>query len=287
MFDSSYAHALAVPSIAPLLSGSAHPPFVEHCYLNYLMGEFLPAPLYNESFEAILDVHCRSGEWLLAMARRYPEAQCVGIDTSFYYIEQARAQAHDLPNVTFLVKDYETLSTALAEPRRFDLIHLSFCATNPLMKDVCVLVKTLIALCRPGGYLLWHEAELPITTGLSCQHFFSTLIARTMQMYRKESEAGKVPGMTAQMACWLRRYGCCIVEDGAHVVDVSRDTPMNRYFLRHFQVLSQQMKELILMSGLIWERAYDGLCRQALSEMQADHFCAVCFMRALLARRED
>ncbi|GHO92572.1 hypothetical protein KSF_026200 [Reticulibacter mediterranei] len=279
--------AFAVPSPAPLLVGNAHPSFAEHCYFNELMGELLPAALHSETFTTILDVHCRSGEWLLAMARRYPHAQCIGIDSSSYQIELARAQAYGLPNVTFLVKDYETLSTALVELHRFDLVHLSFCATNPAIERVCALVCTLIDLCRPGGYLLWHEAEMPICTGLSCQHFFSTLLARTMQMCRKESEAGSVPGITAQMACWLRRYGCAIIEDGAHLVDASQGTCLNRHFAHHFHALSLQMKDLILMSGLIWERAYDGLCHQALSEIQGNRFCMICFMRTLLARRED
>jgi SAM-dependent methyltransferase len=278
---------LAVPSPAPLFMGSTHPSFAEHCYFNELMGELLPVALHSETFATILDVHCRSGEWLLAMARRYPHAQCIGIDSSSYQIELARAQAHGLSNVTFLVKDYDMLATALVEPRRFDLVHLSFCATNPAIERVCALVCTLIDLCRPGGYLLWQEAELPLCTGLSCQHFFSTLLARTMQMYRKESEAGNVPGITAHMAYWLRRYGCGIIEDGAHLVDASQGTCLNRHFIHHFRALSLQMKDLILMSGLIWERAYDGLCHQALSEIQGNHFCMVCFMRTVLARRED
>jgi len=278
---------LAVPSPSPLFVGSAHPSFAEHCYFNELMGELLPAALHSETFATILDVHCRSGEWLLAMARRYPHAQCIGIDSNSYQIELACAQAHGLSNVTFLVKDYDMLATALVEPRRFDLVHLSFCATNPAIERVCALVCTLIDLCRPGGYLLWQEAELPLCTGLSCQHFFSTLLARTMQMYRKEGEAGCMPGITAQMAYRLRRYGCGIIEDGAHLVDASQGTCLNRHFAHHFRALSLQMKDLILMSGLIWERAYDGLCRQALSEIQGNRFCMVCFMRTVLARRED
>jgi len=48
------------------------------------MGELLPALLLEECdlsrARSILEIGCGAGEWLRAVARRYPDLQCIGID---------------------------------------------------------------------------------------------------------------------------------------------------------------------------------------------------------------
>ena len=48
------------------------------------MGELLPAQLVEECdlshARSILEIGCGGGEWLRAVARQYPNLQCIGIE---------------------------------------------------------------------------------------------------------------------------------------------------------------------------------------------------------------
>jgi tRNA G46 methylase TrmB len=48
------------------------------------MGELLPAELLAEydlsGTRSILEIGCGAGEWMRAVARQYPDLQCIGID---------------------------------------------------------------------------------------------------------------------------------------------------------------------------------------------------------------
>lgn len=52
------------------------------------MGELLPAKLLAECdlsrARSILEIGCGTGEWLRAVARQYPDLQCIGIDESVH-----------------------------------------------------------------------------------------------------------------------------------------------------------------------------------------------------------
>lgn len=261
----------------------ARPLFVQHCYLDALMGDLLADVVDVSCCQQVLDVGCRMGEWICAMAGRYPHVRFIGVDSSEYCIGQARAQADRLNNALFLLKDVEGVLLALQDTRRFDLIHLSFCVGDLHIRDLFVLVRALVRLCRSRGMLVWSETDLPQTNSLVCERF-NALVAQTMQMYGSGLGPGPMIGITPLMGYWLRRLGCRIVWDSARLIDVSHDVDTLGNFRRHFQVFSRQMKWPVLRSGLIWEAAYDRLCGEVMRDMELQSFGAICWLRCVAAR---
>jgi SAM-dependent methyltransferase len=261
----------------------ARPLFVQHCYLDDLMGGLLSDVVDLARCEHVLDVGCRTGEWICTLAKRYPQTSFIGVERSEYCIGQARAQSNQSGNALFLLKDVQGIVQALQGTRRFDLIHLSFRVGDLHIRDLLLLVEALVKLCRPGGLLVWSETELPLTNSPACERF-NVLAAQTMQMYGSAPGPGNTIGITPLMGYWLRRLGCSIVQDRARLIDVSNDVDSGGNFRRHFQVFSRQMKWPILRSGLIWEAAYDKLCDEVVKDMEQQKFCAVCWLRSVVAR---
>lgn len=263
----------------------ARPLFVQHCYQDALMGGLLADVVDFAHCEQVLDVGCRTGEWICTLAHRYPQTSFIGVDRNEYSIGQARccAQSDQLSNALFLLKDVQGIVQALQGTRRFDLIHLSFRVGDLLVRDLLLLVEALVKLCKPGGLLVWSETELPLTNSPACERF-NVLAAQTMQMYGSAPGPGHTIGIVPLMGYWLRHLKCSVVQDNARLVDVSNDVDAGGNFRRHFQVFSRQMKWPVLKSGLIWEAAYDKLCNEVERDMEQPKFCAVCWLRSVVVR---
>jgi ubiquinone/menaquinone biosynthesis C-methylase UbiE len=259
------------------------PLFVQHYYQDALMGGLLSDVVDFARCEQVLDVGCRTGEWICSLAQRYPQASFIGVDRNEYSIGQARAQSNQLSNALFLLKDVQGIVQALQGTRRFDLIHLSFRVGDLLVRDLLLLVEALVKLCKPGGLLVWSETELPLTNSPACERF-NVLAAQTMQIYGSAPGPGNTIGIVPLMGYWLRRLKCTVVQDNARLIDVSNDVDAGGNFRRHFQVFSRQMKWPVLRSGLIWEAAYDKLCNEVERDMEQQKFCAVCWLRSVIVR---
>jgi ubiquinone/menaquinone biosynthesis C-methylase UbiE len=257
------------------------PLFVQHCYLSELPGSLFPDWLDCSQFQNVLDVGCRAGDWILALAKRYPKTEFFGVDPSEYYIGQAQGQTEHLPNARFLRKNVDEIIQTTKGVRRFNLIHVSFCIGEFRVEALYALLEALLKLLKPGGYLIWTETDMPQSSSANCEHF-SRLIARTLQMSHSAFGPGDTLGIVPRMGPWLRHLGCRIVQDSARVIDVCRDVEARRNFMHHFHVFSHQMKPHVLAKGLTWEKAYEGLCEDVRRDMLDPSFCAICLMRTLI-----
>ena len=143
------------------------------------MGELLPGKLLAECdlthARSLLEIGCGAGAWLRAVARLYPNLQCIGIDQDELQVKAANAlaQRDHLAQVAFLATDMNDVSPARFSPGTFDLVHLSLLGRYILTADYPALAQTSAALCRPGGVMCWTEAELPITTSPACERLTS------------------------------------------------------------------------------------------------------------------
>ena len=202
------------------------------------MGELLPAKLLAQCdlprARSILEIGCGTGEWLRAMAREYPDLQCLGIDEDDLQVKVANALAYrdGLAPVACLAHNINDLPPTLFPQGSFDLVHLSFLGRYILTVDYAALAQMCAALCRPGGMLCWTEAELPITnsaaferlTSLVCealQRAGQSFIAQRMWEWTElaATRSGKAEierssyqrralGITPMMGRWLRAAGC-------------------------------------------------------------------------------
>lgn len=202
------------------------------------MGELLPAKLLAECdlsrASSVLEIGCGAGEWLRAVARQYPDLQCIGIEQDDLLVKAANALAYrdGLPQVAFLAAEMNDISPALFPQASFDLVHLSFLGRSILTVDYPALAQACAALCRPGGIVCWTEAELPITTSAAFERLVSLVyeaLQRSGQSFIPASmwewaelvaaRSGKAGverssyqrhslGITAMLGRWLRDAGC-------------------------------------------------------------------------------
>lgn len=106
----------------------------------------------------VVDIHCGGGRWLIAMARRFPGLELVGIEFEADSVERAEANvaaAGLADRVTIRHGDV----TALAMGDGFDLAYFQY-ALHQLADPVGALRAAWAAL-RPGGRLLVLDWTLP------------------------------------------------------------------------------------------------------------------------------
>jgi ubiquinone/menaquinone biosynthesis C-methylase UbiE len=202
------------------------------------MGGLLPAKLLAECdlsrAQSILEIGCGAGEWLRAVARQYPDLQCIGIDEDELQVKAANALAYrdGLTQVAFLAHEINDIPPTLFPKGSFDLVHLSFLSRYILTADYPALTQTCAALCRPGAVVCWTEAELPITTSAAFERLTLLVceaLQRAGQSFIPESTwewaelvaagTGKTGversaykrhslGITPMLGRWLRDVGC-------------------------------------------------------------------------------
>ncbi|MGH2495487.1 MAG: class I SAM-dependent methyltransferase [Ktedonobacteraceae bacterium] len=202
------------------------------------MGELLPEELIDEcdleNARSVLEIGCGAGEWLRGIARDYPQLQCIGVDQDegMVMMANARAQQDVLGQMRCFVSNIHDITPELFPLEKFDLVHLSFLSRYILTVDYPKLARTCVKLCRPGGFICWTEAELPVTNspaferwiGLLCEALdkagqsfvpesmleLSALLAQGSGK-RRVGKAGyrrRHLGITPMPGLWLREAGC-------------------------------------------------------------------------------
>jgi ubiquinone/menaquinone biosynthesis C-methylase UbiE len=207
------------------------------------MRELLPAPLLEEcdlsGARSVLEIGSGGGEWVRAVARRYPNLRCIGIEQNESLVKVANALAYrdELPHAAFLAMDLSDITPTLFPETSFDLVHLSFLGRYILAADYPKLAQMCAALCRPGGMVCWTEAELPVTTSAAFEQLTELIceaLWRAGQSFMSESmweladlmmaHAGKPDadrsstqrcqlGITPMLGRWLREAGCGALQE--------------------------------------------------------------------------
>jgi predicted O-methyltransferase YrrM len=202
------------------------------------MGELLPAKLLAEcdlsQARSVLEIGSGAGEWLRAVAHRYPYLQCIGIEQDARMVKAANvlAQRDGLAQVAFLVQELDEMLPALFPQGNFDLVHLRVLGRYILKANYPAFARACAALCRPGGMLCWTEAELPITNSSTCelltslvcealekagQSFINESMWHVTALFSPHSEMAETErstyirrhlGITMMLGGWLRDAGC-------------------------------------------------------------------------------
>ncbi len=287
------------------------------------MGELLPAKLLGECdlsrARSVLEIGCGAGEWLCAVARQYPDLQCIGIEQDELLVKVANALAYrdGLPQVAFLATEMNDISPTLFPKASFDLVHLNFLGRYILTADYPALAQACAALCRPGGIVCWTEAELPLTnssaferlTSLVCealqragQSFIPESMWEWAKLFAASSEYKRHSlGITPMLGRWLRDAGCGaqrktplysvwgrderVIHETAYAIEVSAGQPAYEGFVGQARRFAQQVKPFLLRTEVIEEREHDALCDQLETELTNQDFCGLSFLLRAWAPR--
>ncbi len=106
----------------------------------------------------ILDVHCGGGRWLIAMARRFPEATLVGVEFEPDSVERARANVAAAA-LTGRITIEQGDVTAMGHTGEFGMAYFQY-ALHQLPDPVAAL-RSAWASLAPGGTLVVLDWYLP------------------------------------------------------------------------------------------------------------------------------
>lgn len=106
----------------------------------------------------VLDVHCGSGRWLVAMAQRFPALTLVGIEAEPDSIGRARELVEDSGLAT-RIRIEEVERTAVTRPGRFDLVYYQYALH--FLPDPAASLRASWDALEPGGTLLVLDWLLP------------------------------------------------------------------------------------------------------------------------------
>lgn len=129
----------------------------------------LQAMIPDLAYQQIVDLGCGTGEQALTLARRFPQARVLGLDSSPEML--ARAPVQQAPNLSFAQGDIRDLDG------QYDLIYSN--AALQWLPNHEALLRALWALLRPGGVL---AVQVPANH----DHPSHRLLSETAQNFKAE-----------------------------------------------------------------------------------------------------
>ncbi len=108
----------------------------------------------------VVDIHCGGGRWLIAMARRFPALNLVGIEIEEDSVERARAHV-TAAGMTDRIEIRHGDVTSLEVGADFDLAYFQYALHQ--LHDPVVALRSAWAALRPKGRLLVLDWSLPST----------------------------------------------------------------------------------------------------------------------------
>ena len=106
----------------------------------------------------VVDIHCGGGRWLIAMARRFPALELVGLEFELDSVARARGNVAAAGLAERIeIRHADASSLAVTDP--FDLAYFQYALHH--VSDPPQALRTAWAALRPGGRLLVLDWALP------------------------------------------------------------------------------------------------------------------------------
>jgi len=106
----------------------------------------------------VVDVHCGGGRWLIAMARRFPALELVGVEFEHDSAERARANVA-AAGLADRIEIREASVTKPSGSADYDLVYFQYALHQ--LADAPSVLRAAWASLRPGGRLLVLDWPLP------------------------------------------------------------------------------------------------------------------------------
>ena len=105
-----------------------------------------------------VDVHCGGGRWLIAMAKRFPGLELVGIEFEPDSVERARHNVADAGLADRITIEHGDM-TAIGHAGEFDLAYYQYALHS--LPDAAGALRSSWAALRPGGRIVAMDWYLP------------------------------------------------------------------------------------------------------------------------------
>lgn len=250
--------------------------------------------------QTVLDIGCGTGAWARFLAQRSPHLEVLGIDNNPAVLEMAETLAftHEVATVHFALQDVRAPDDSILPLDHFDLVHVAFLAEAILSVDYAALARLLLCLLRPGGVVVWTEAELPLTTSAACERLFTL----TLQALNHAGQSFLLPdwrfsytrltapqrtflGITPMLGHWLRAAGYENQQQTVAALDVSHGQPLHSQFVNTTLDFGRRMQPFLMQHGVIKETECERLREQMYRELRAPDFCGMVYIFTISARK--
>jgi ubiquinone/menaquinone biosynthesis C-methylase UbiE len=179
---------------------------MQHFMLKTAFQADVMAPIRQP--RGILDVACGTGRWAREMAQRFPQANVVGIDL----VEPtADSMAHQQSAFGTLPDNYLFIQGNIFQglpfpDASFDYVHMRFVALAVPLEKWPPLVREIVRVCAPGGWIELVDFNTPLGGGPAFQH--------VLQLWRQLADTFKMDNETAtHLAAYLRSVGVVNVQE--------------------------------------------------------------------------
>ena len=108
----------------------------------------------------VVDIHCGGGRWLVAMARRFPELELVGVEFEADSVARARATVES-EGLAARIDIRQGEATSPGASSEYDLAYFQYALHQ--LRDAPVVLAAAWSALRPGGRLLVLDWPLPST----------------------------------------------------------------------------------------------------------------------------
>jgi ubiquinone/menaquinone biosynthesis C-methylase UbiE len=248
------------------------------------MGGLLPPFVVPTRGMHVLDMGWGMGESVYELALKYPSSHIIGIDRDESTVTYAHSLVSGLNNVSISMQNIPKFDDTLLTPATCDLIHLHFLAGEITLLQFPQLLLSLARFSRSGGFLVWTEAELPITTSLAFQRLCS-LILQALQTRGYSHSQGNSVGLTARMTSMPNNAGYRCTHSKAYAIDISARSKGNEVFITQMNSSRQQICSSLLDSGLTTASEFEDLYEEMLQEIREEQFCGLLYVRTIVAKR--
>jgi ubiquinone/menaquinone biosynthesis C-methylase UbiE len=258
----------------------------QHVYrqLSELMGGMLPRFVVPTRGTHVLDIGWGMGESVYELALKYPASHIIGIDRDESTVTYAQSLVSGLSNVSVYMQKIPQFDDTLLTPASCDLIYLHFLAGEITLQQFPQLFLSLSRFLRPGGFLVWTEAELPITTSLAFQRLCSLLL-QALRVRKYIQSQGNSVGLTALMGNLLSEAGYICTHSKAYAIDISSSSRGNKAFLAQLSISRLQICAFLLELGLLTISEFEDLYAEMQQEIREEHFCGLLYIRTVIAKR--
>lgn len=226
--------------------------------------------------QAILDLACGPGGWVLDVAHQYPKIAVTGVDISNIMVRYARAQAwsQGLENALFEVVDI--LKPLPFPDNSFDLVNGRLLTALMPTTSWPVLLSECARVTRPGGIIRLTEAD---NYGVTTSPAFQRLCELGLQAFQRNGVAFARNSYSMGVVPTLRRFvlqaGYQEVRRKAHAHEFSAGTEAYASTVQSYTLLFELMRPYLLKLDMASEEELKELQVQMADEAARDDFCAL------------
>ncbi len=160
---------------------------------------------------SFLDLACGTGILTREIAKKFPNANIIGIDITKSYLDVAKENSNSFNNISFILDDAEKFKM----DSKFDYITASYL---PKYCDPEILVKNCISHLKPNGMIIFHDFTYPKNPAVrGLWNFFLTFLRLVGYFIPSWKDALVGLPKLIRRTKWLESYSDIMKKNGFEV----------------------------------------------------------------------